>query len=145
MEPQTAKDLDRLRRLATRMDNAVRLPIVGVRVGWDAILGLVPVVGDALAFAPSVFIVRESHRLGARPATLARMGLNAGIDLAIGSIPVIGDVFDIGWRSKTRNVDLLEAHLQAEYAKDQAAQKEAAQEKGRSDAAQIHLNSGDQA
>jgi hypothetical protein len=112
-----ARDLIRLRRLAVRMDSAFRLPILDMRVGWDAILGLVPGVGDALALLPSAYIIREAHRLGAPKSLLARMGLNTGIDLAIGAIPVVGDLFDIGWKSKLRNVALLEDHLQLELAR----------------------------
>lgn len=108
---RTTADLARLRRLATLMDNAHRLPVLGVRVGWDAILGLVPVVGDALALAPSAYIIKEAHRMGVPATGLARMGVNSAIDFAIGSIPLVGDIFDIGWKSKTRNVNLLEAHL----------------------------------
>lgn len=114
-------DLPRLRALATRMDSAYRLPVIGVRVGWDAILGLVPVVGDVLALAPSAYILKEAHRLGASRILLARMGMNTGIDLAIGAIPLVGDLFDIGWRSKTRNVHLLEAHLEKNAAEREKA------------------------
>ena len=106
-----AADLARLRKLARSMDSAFRLPIVGVRVGWDSIIGLVPGVGDALTLLPSAFILRESHRLGAPKPLLARMVVNTGIDFAIGSIPLVGDLFDIGWKSKIRNVDLLHKHL----------------------------------
>ena len=108
---QNAADVARLRRLAETMDSAFRLPIVGIRIGWDAILGLVPGVGDALALLPSAYILKEAHRLGAPSSTLVRMGVNTGIDLAIGSVPLVGDLFDIGWKSKLRNVDLLERHL----------------------------------
>jgi predicted signal transduction protein with EAL and GGDEF domain len=106
-----ATDLARLRKLAQRMDSAFRVPVLGIRVGWDSVFGLVPVVGDALTLVPSIFILRESLRLGASKSIMARMGLNVGIDLAIGAIPLVGDVFDIGWRSNTRNVDLLHSHL----------------------------------
>ena len=106
-----ADDLARLRKLAVSMDSAYKLPVVGVRVGWDAILGLVPVVGDVLTLAPSVFILRESHRMGAPKHLLVRMGLNTGVDLVLGAIPLVGDIFDIGWQSKTRNVNLLHRHL----------------------------------
>tara|TARA_R110002072_G_scaffold19047_14_gene70692 strand:+ start:870 stop:1268 length:399 start_codon:yes stop_codon:yes gene_type:complete len=106
-----AADLARLRKLAQKMDSAFRVPVLGVRVGWDSVFGLVPVVGDALTLAPSVFILRESRRLGASKPVMARMGVNVGIDLAIGAIPLLGDLFDIGWRSNTRNVDLLHTHL----------------------------------
>jgi hypothetical protein len=106
-----AADLARLRKLAQKMDSAFRVPVIGVRVGWDAVIGLIPGVGDALALVPSVFIMRESHRLGASKPLIAHMMVNTGIDFVLGSIPLIGDVFDIGWRSKTRNVDLLHTHL----------------------------------
>ena len=112
-QPEVQRDLDRLRGLARRMDTAFKIPLIGVRVGWDSVFGLVPVVGDALTLAPSVFILRESRRLGASKPVMARMGVNVGIDLAIGAIPLLGDLFDIGWRSNTRNVDLLHTHLAA--------------------------------
>ncbi len=112
-----ARDLDRLRRLAERMDSAFRLPIIGVRVGWDSVLGLVPGIGDALALAPAAYILRQSNRMGAPTPLLARMGLNTGIDFAIGAIPLIGDLFDVGWKSNVRNVDLLHAHLLKEAAR----------------------------
>ena len=106
-----AADLARLRKLAQKMDSAFRVPVIGVRIGWDAIIGLVPGIGDALALAPSVFIMRESHRLAASKPLIAHMMVNTGVDFVLGSIPIVGDVFDIGWRSKTRNVDLLHKHL----------------------------------
>lgn len=112
-----AADLARLRKLAQTMDSAYRLPIVGVRLGWDAILGLVPVVGDTLALIPSAIILKESHRMGASKPLLGRMLVNTGIDYVIGSVPLVGDLFDIGWKSKMRNVDLLERHLKREAAR----------------------------
>jgi len=110
--PPTNPDIDRLHRIATRMDSAVRIPILGVRVGWDSILGLVPGVGDALALAPAGYIVKEAHRLGASRSVLARMGTNIGIDLLIGTVPLIGDLFDVGWKANLRNVSLLRNHLE---------------------------------
>ena len=71
-----AADLARLRKLALTMDSAYRLPGTQIRLGWDALLGLVPVVGDALTMIPSAFILREAHRMGAPKLLLARMGLN---------------------------------------------------------------------
>ena len=112
-----AHDLERLRRLSHRMDKAFRIPVLGVRVGWDSILGLVPGIGDTLALAPAAYILKESHRLGAPPSLLAKMGVNTGIDLVIGAVPLIGDLFDVGWKSNSRNVDLLQKHLVQEMAR----------------------------
>ncbi len=111
---EPAEDLDavhrvtRAHRLATLLDESVRLPVVNYRVGVDAIAGLVPVVGDLLAAAASLFIVFEAYRLGARRTTLARMLLNVGVDAAVGSVPVVGDLFDAAWKANVRNADLLE-------------------------------------
>jgi hypothetical protein len=106
-----AADLARLRKLAVAMDSAFRVPGTQVRLGWDAILGFVPVVGDALTLVPSVFILNEANRLGAPKPLLVRMGLNTALDFVLGAIPLVGDIFDIGWQSKTRNVALLHEHL----------------------------------
>ena len=105
------QDLARLRKLAVTMDSAFKVPGTRIRLGWDAILGFVPVVGDVLTLAPSAYILKEAHRMGAPKPLLARMGLNTGIDLVLGAIPLVGDIFDIGWQSKTRNVNLLHRHL----------------------------------
>ncbi|MEM5519121.1 DUF4112 domain-containing protein [Sulfitobacter sp. AS59] len=111
LHPTTENDLDRLHRLARRMDYAFRIPLLGVRLGWDSILGLVPGVGDVLAVAPAGYIIKEAHRMGASAPVLGRMGANVGIDMVIGAIPLVGDLFDIGWKANTRNVALLRDHL----------------------------------
>jgi hypothetical protein len=120
MEPDQhphAADLARLRRLAQRMDMAFRLPVIGYRVGWDSILGLVPGVGDALTVLPAAFILREAKRMGVPRGTLVKMMANVGIDFAVGSVPLVGDLFDAGWKANVRNVDLLERHLENQFLK----------------------------
>lgn len=45
----TSIELGRIRRavgIARLMDTAVRLPVIGVRIGADSVLGLIPAVGD---------------------------------------------------------------------------------------------------
>lgn len=104
--------IDRLDRIARTMDRAIRVPLVGVRIGWDSILGLIPGVGDALTLGPAGYIVLEAHRMGAPASVKARMLGNIGIDALIGSIPLVGDLFDIGWKANTRNVTLLRNHFE---------------------------------
>lgn len=103
--------LERLDRLARRMDRAFRIPGTGIRLGYDSLLGLIPGVGDVAAMTPSAWIVMESHRMGAPRRLLARQVANILIDLGIGTIPLIGDIFDVGYKSNMRNVDLLRGHL----------------------------------
>lgn len=102
-------ELARLDRLARLLDARFTIPGTGIRFGIDALIGLVPVIGDALTLAPGAWIVARAHMLGARKRTIARMIANLAIDWFAGSVPVIGDIFDIAWRANLRNVALLRA------------------------------------
>ena len=106
--------LERLERLARRMDRAFRIPGTGIRVGWDGIIGLVPGVGDTLTLLPAAWILAEAHRMGAPTGLKLRMGLNTGLDWALGLVPLAGDILDIGIKSNSRNVALLRAHFERE-------------------------------
>ena len=110
--PDHTDKIEHLERIARLMDRAVRLPVVGVRVGWDSILGLIPGVGDVLTLGPAGYIVIHAHRMGASTTLKARMMGNIGIDALIGSIPLMGDLFDIGWKANTRNVVLMRKHFE---------------------------------
>ena len=79
--------VDDLDALATLLDSAVRIPGLGVKVGLDAVLGLIPGVGDAASSLASLYILSRAHRMGVGRATLSRMGLNIAADLVVGAIP----------------------------------------------------------
>jgi hypothetical protein len=101
----------RLARLAWLLDNSIPLPGTSFRIGLDAILGLVPGLGDLVGVLLSTYIVREAARLGTPPSMLVRMALNVGIEGLVGLIPFAGDVFDAAWKANQRNFALLEQHL----------------------------------
>lgn len=103
--------LTRLRGLAATLDTALRIPGTNIRFGLDPILGLVPGLGDALAFAFGGWIILEAARLGAPASLLGRMLGNSLFDAVTGSVPVAGTLVDIFLRPNRRNVDLLEAWL----------------------------------
>ena len=103
----------RLVTLARTLDSAVRIPGTNVRFGLDAVIGLVPGVGDLAGGAIAAYIVLAAAREGAPPSLLARMLLNVAIDTAVGSVPVLGDAFDVAWRANARNVAQLERHVAA--------------------------------
>lgn len=90
-----------------------RFSLLGIRFGWDALIGLVPGIGDAVTTAMASYIVVESARLGAPRALLVRMGLNVAIDFVLGAVPLIGDLADMAFKANLRNVALLERHLAA--------------------------------
>ncbi len=104
------KSLDRLRGIATVLDDAVRVPGTNIRFGLDALLGLLPGAGDAVTGAVAAYAIVLAARLGAPPIIIARMAMNVLVDVATGTIPVLGDIFDIGWKSNRKNVQLLERY-----------------------------------
>ena len=107
--------LARLKRLEQAMDR--QFSIAGIRFGIDAIVGLVPVVGDLISGAIGLYIISEARRLGVSRWTKGRMYANWGIDVTFGALPIVGDVFDVAFKSNTRNVRLLIADLEKHDAK----------------------------
>jgi Domain of unknown function (DUF4112) len=102
----------RITTVARVMDALFVIPGTGIRVGFDAILGLVPVADDLLAQAIATYIIREAHQLGVGKLTLLRMFGNTLIDTVIGSIPIAGDAFDVAFRANLKNLRLLQRHLE---------------------------------
>lgn len=104
---------ENVRRLAWLLDDLVRIPGTNMRVGLDAILGLLPAGGDLAGGALSAYTVVSAHRLGAGPAVIGRMGINIVIDTIVGAVPLLGDLFDAGWKANRRNINLLDEFLGA--------------------------------
>jgi Domain of unknown function (DUF4112) len=99
----------RLRSLANVFDTAIPLP-GGMRVGLDPIIGLIPVVGDAIGAVVAVIILIEAVNIGVPRSIVGRMIGNVLIDSLIGTIPFVGDLFDFVFKVNSRNVDLLERY-----------------------------------
>lgn len=96
-----------LEQLSRWMDGLFRVPGIGWRFGLDALVGLIPGVGDTLTAFASFYILAAGVRYRVPKVTLLRMGLNIGLDYVAGSIPVVGDLFDVAWKSNQKNVELL--------------------------------------
>lgn len=103
--------LARIDTLATLLDTVFILPGTNVRFGLDALIGLVPGIGDAVTTAMSLYIVHEARQLGAPRYLLLRMLANVALDGIVGAVPVVGDAFDVMWRANRRNVHLLQDWL----------------------------------
>ncbi len=93
------------------LDNAFTIPGTRFRFGLDALIGLVPGLGDAASALFSGYIVLQASRLGAPKSVVSRMLVNVGIDTVVGWVPLLGDLFDVAWKSNVRNMALLEQHL----------------------------------
>lgn len=101
----------RVRGLAWLLDNSIPLPGTRFRIGVDAILGLLPGLGDLLGVLLSTYIVREAARLRVPRSVLIRMAFNVAVEGVVGLIPFLGDVFDAVWKANQRNFALLESSL----------------------------------
>ena len=110
-EQSRAAALDRLDMLATVFDTAVLIPGTNIRFGAEAVLRLIPGIGDAMASALSFYLLYEASRLGVPKWLMLRMALNAILEGAIGIVPVAGDAFDIYFRANRRNVALLRKYF----------------------------------
>jgi len=104
--------LTRLEMIAKLLDVAFILPGTKVRYGVDGIIGLIPVVGDIIATALSLWVVREARALGAPWHLTARMLGNVAIQGVVGAVPVAGDAFDVLFRANMRNARLLRRWLE---------------------------------
>lgn len=102
--------LARARRVADLLDSAFTIPLFG-KVGFDGLLGLLPIVGDWATAVPALYIVYQGSRLGVPKHAVAWMLLLVFVDAAAGSVPVVGDLLDIAWKANQRNVARIERHV----------------------------------
>jgi hypothetical protein len=101
-------DVERsLEQLSRMMDGLFRIPGTGWRVGLDALVGLVPGVGDFATTAVSFYILAAGVRYRVPKVTLLRMASNVAVDYLLGAVPFVGDLFDVAWKSNQMNVELL--------------------------------------
>lgn len=96
-----------LENLSRYLDGLFRIPGTGWRFGLDAIIGLIPNVGDTLTSLASFYILFAGVRYGVPKITLLRMAFNIGLDYLVGTIPLVGDAFDLFWRANKQNMDLI--------------------------------------
>jgi hypothetical protein len=87
------------------------IPGINRRVGLDAIVGLIPGIGDLVTTAMGAWLVWEARNLGMSRATLAGMAARVGFDAVLGVIPIVGDAADFLYRSNTANLKRIKKHL----------------------------------
>jgi Domain of unknown function (DUF4112) len=102
-----------LEALAYWMDSAFEVPGLRIRFGLDAIIGLIPGLGDLITSLISLYILAAARRYGVPRATLLRMAFNIGVDTVVGAVPFAGDAFDVFWKANKMNVGLLRRHVLA--------------------------------
>ena len=123
MEPQQLRPMElpmgrdplavrrRIEAMEQLLERSFVIPGINRAVGLDALAGLVPVVGDVITAAMGAYIVWEASNLGMPKWKLWRMAGNIAFDTALGAIPIAGDLFDVLFRSNTRNLKIVMRHL----------------------------------
>jgi hypothetical protein len=108
--PETREEHEvraRLAFLAWLLDSSIPIPGTRLTIGLDALIGLVPFIGDMIGVLASSFIVMEANRIGVARSVLTRMAFNVAVEGIVGIVPFFGDLFDAGWKANQRNVRLL--------------------------------------
>ncbi|HLT12877.1 MAG TPA: DUF4112 domain-containing protein [Marinobacter sp.] len=104
--------LKRLETFSRFTDSSIGIPFTRFKFGVEAIIGLVPVVGDLAGLVLSGYVLVEAQRAGASKAVKLNMLRNMGIDFIGGMLPVVGDAFDAIFKANTRNTRLLKNYLE---------------------------------
>lgn len=105
----------RIEAMEILLERSFKVPGVNVPVGLDALIGLVPILGEIVTTAMGAYIVWEARNLDLPRWKIWRMIGNVGFDAALGAVPVIGDAADFLFRSNTRNLRIVKKHLDKHY------------------------------
>jgi hypothetical protein len=101
----------RIEALEKVLEHGFRVPVIGYEFGLDAIVGLIPVIGDIIGASLGAYLVWEANNLGLPKWKLWRMAGNVGFDTAVGLVPFAGDALDFLFRSNSRNLKIVKRHL----------------------------------
>lgn len=105
---QAPKALLRAQQLANLTDSKIRIPFIGIRLGLDFLVGLIPVVGDLIMVGVSLSIVGMAKQMHVPTALRIAMLRNIGVDFILGLIPFVGDIVDLFYKSNQKNVRIME-------------------------------------
>jgi len=104
--------VERAERLAIWLDARFRLPGTGLRFGFDAIVGLVPGLGDTISALIGLYMLRIGRQIELSRHDMGRMAANLVWGWLIGLVPLLGDCLDLLFRAHLRNATILRRHLQ---------------------------------
>lgn len=108
LTPEQQKQLRSIAYWADKMDS--QWSVFGVPIGWDAVCGLLPIIGDAVTACISLALVNKARKMLVPKRLLLRMLANVAVDFFCGALPVLGDFFDLSWRANSKNISLLEQY-----------------------------------
>jgi hypothetical protein len=120
LRPELNQRFEALRWLKRVLDEAFRVPGTKLRFGWDALIGMIPWVGDVVTALFGCAIIVQAHQMRVPRVIQLRMLINIAIDVLVGIVPFVGDVADVFWKSNSKNFVLLERHAGAAVAPSRA-------------------------
>jgi hypothetical protein len=126
---QAPKALLQAQKLANLTDSKIRIPFLGIRLGLDFLVGLIPFIGDLIMVGVSLSIVAMAKSMQVPRALRIAMLKNIAIDFFLGLIPFVGDVVDLFYKSNQKNVRIIEKwwvsqnHQQIQSSSQQALQE----------------------
>ncbi|MFM8542194.1 MAG: DUF4112 domain-containing protein [Chakrabartia sp.] len=108
---QAAAVRQRIKAFERLMEGLFTLPGTKQRVGLDVLMDVLPIGGSAVAALIGSYLAWEARNLGMPKSAIVRMAGNIGVDALLGAIPIIGVIPDLFFRSNSRNLKLIKAHL----------------------------------
>lgn len=103
--------LERLEKFSHFTDSSIGIPFTKFNIGLEAVIGLIPVIGDAAGLILSSYVLVEAQRLGVSKRIKTKMIINILIDFVGGLVPFFGDIFDAFFKANTRNTHILKKHI----------------------------------
>ncbi|MDO6636240.1 DUF4112 domain-containing protein [Pseudoalteromonas carrageenovora] len=113
---KTQAAIARLERFSKLTDSSIGIPFTKFNIGLEAVIGLIPVIGDAAGLILSSYVLIEAQRLGVSKRIKSKMIINMLIDFIGGLVPFFGDIFDALFKANTRNTRLLKKYLNSQLA-----------------------------
>ena len=108
-EQRGRRALEQLRSITMLFDQAFRVPGTSWKFGLDALIGLVPGLGDVAGALVAMYAMNVARKLNAPSVVRMHMLSNVALDALIGIVPILGDIFDFAFKAQTRNLALLDA------------------------------------
>lgn len=112
LRPDYESTVESIEALAQLMDSQFKVPGIGINLGVDTIIGLIPGVGDTIGLGIAGYIVMRGAKMGVAKDQITKMGFNIFVDWLIGLVPIIGDLFDMGWKANNRNAQIIREHFE---------------------------------
>ena len=100
-----------IRVLSRLLDRQFAIPGTQKRFGLDALIGLIPGVGDTIGFVLGAWIILRAKQLGLPRRKLVRMFRKQVFDWFLGLIPIVGDIADALHQANSANLQIIQEHL----------------------------------